>query len=46
MALLDGPFSDQAVAAIDDLVLAVNKTKRKKTTSGTRMERQRPPGEA
>ena len=49
MALLDvsdQPFSDQAVAAIDDLVLAVKKTKKKKTTSGSRMVRQMPPGEA
>ena len=48
LALLDGtgPFSDQAVAAIDDLVLAMNNTKKKKTTTGTRMERQMPPGEA
>ena len=47
LALLDGtgPFSDQEVAAIDDLVLAMNKTKKKKTT-GTRLERQMPPGEA
>ena len=47
LALLDvsdRPFTDQEVAAIDDLVLAVNKTKKKKTTSGTRMERQMPPG--
>ena len=48
LALFDRPITDQAVAAIDDLVLAVNKTKKKKkkTTSGTRMERQMPPGEA
>ena len=47
MALLDitdHPFSDQAVAAIDDLVLAMKKTKKKKTTAVTRMERQMPSG--
>ena len=43
----DRPFSYQEVAAIDDLVLTVNKTKKKKkTTSGATMVRQMPPGEA
>ena len=49
LALLDvsdRPFTDQEVAAIDDLVLAVNKTKKKKKTSGTRMVQQMPPGQA
>ena len=40
-ALLDGPISDQAAAAIDDLVLSMKKPKKKKT-SGTG-ERQMPP---
>ena len=45
LALYDGPLSDQAVAAIDDLILFVKKPKKKKT-SVTGMERQMPPGVA
>ena len=41
MGLLDGPLSDQAVAAIDDLVLSLKKPKKKKK-SGTEIERQMP----
>ena len=37
-----GPISDNAAAAIDDLVLSVKKSKNKKTT-GTGMERMIPP---
>ena len=43
LALWGGqPLTDQAVAAIDDLVLSVKKPKKKKV-SGTGMARQRPP---
>ena len=42
LALLDGPISDHAAAAIDDLVLSMKKTKKKKTP-GTGMERMIPP---
>ena len=43
MGLLDGPLTDQAAAAIDDLVLSVMKTKKKKKRkSGTEIERQMP----
>ena len=38
LSLLDGPISDNTAAAIDDLVLSMKKTKKKKTT-GTGMER-------
>ena len=43
LALYDGPLSDQAVAAIDDLVLYTKKPKNKMmTVTGT--GRQMPPG--
>ena len=41
-ALWDGPLTDQAAAAIDDLVLSVKKPKKKKTPR-TEIERQVPP---
>ena len=43
MGLLDGPLTDQAAAAIDDLVFSVQKTKKKKKKSGIGIERQMPP---
>ena len=42
-SLFDGSLSDQAAAAIDDLILSVKKTKKKKTL-GTEMVRQMSPG--
>ena len=41
-SLLDGPISDHAVAAIDDLVLSMKKPKKKKSPE-IEMERMIPP---
>ena len=43
LALFDGPLSDQAAAAIDDLVLSVKKPKKKKKKSETGVAWQMPP---